>query len=1605
MTWRGPKGDTPPGEEDGASSRLAVARFALGRNAVATIAALLCVVSVSAGPALGATFTWTGEGNTETEGAFGSSWSNAENWGGTAPSSGSTLVFPELRGCRLPEACYQSVDNGLSVSGMTIGGYYNFPEGTGTGNPVQVGSGGISDTSTAGPAEIGFPITLTAPQTWSVAGIGAISLFRAVGGREGLTVHAANEGHIHLISGGFEVGPVFVTGANSNLSGSAAAGNGGLVASENVNAGNNEPTTVSHAVLDLGGFAYPPIAVSGGFLEVGGVPDQPAGVSGSIELSGESAFSGEYLGATGAVKLASASFTPPAPSCEQLRVGETRSLILGEGGLTGTFTNLANGQVLESHCSFSSEGQPPEGRLAPITARYDYTSTGLTETLLSVGGPPHGGALTAGELAGGGNNPSEFCVKCYIAKRLSFAQPVDVPTGNFWHEFTDFSIPGRGIPLHLSRTYNSGQASTTGPFGYGWSSSYTTALAFPDPAHVVVEQANGSQVQFEEQSGGTYRAPPRVTASLVHNSDGTWTLVRRHSETLDFDSSGRLTKEVDRNGYVTALAYSASGQLESVADSAGRKLTFSYEGNHVSSVSDPLGRITHYRYDEAGDLTDVIDVAGGDTHFTYDGSHRMLTMRTPDQASGVPGSTEAVVTNAYDSRGRVTEQTDQLGRTTKFAYSGEPLGEEGGSTAITDPKGNVIVQRYKFGELLSETRGYGTSQEATWSFEYDPATLGVTKITDPNGHSTTATFDGEGNTLTTTDALGRTTTDTYNAFNEPLSEKDPLGVTTTRVYDEHGNLLTVERPDTQEKTVQKTTYTYGDAAHPGDVTAMTTPEKKVWAYAYDTYGDRTSTTDPLKDKSTSTYNMIGWLETSVSPRGNAKGAKPELFTTHYNHNQFGQVTETTDPLGHKTTNEYDPDQNLTASTDGNGNTTRYTYDAADEQTEVHRADGTTLRTTYWPDGIVKEQIDGAGHATTYEYDALKRRVATIDPLGHATHYTYDGAENEISQTDPEGNVTTKEYDAANELIAIRYSDGKTPNVTGIEYDKDGQRTAMTDGSGKWSWTWDSLHRLTGVTEGNSGTVGYLYDLRNLPTLIAYPGGKFVARTYDSAGRLKTVTDWLGNTTKFSYDRDSDLTKETLPKASHIKDAFTFDDADRLSKILDKDETKTLFSATYGRDANGQLQSDTSAPTNEGGYGYTTLNQLCYAGKTSGQPCSSPPADASPFVYEAADNPTRHEQTTQSFNAADELCWTISPASSSHECTSPPSGATTYAYDLRGNRTSVTPASEPATSLGFDQEDRLSTYTRGTTAATYTYDGNGLRMSKTVNGATSSFVWDVGQGVPTVLSDGANLYIYGPGGAPLEQISGSTALWLHHDQLGSTRLLTNAAGEDVGADTFTPYGKVAASSGTASTPFLFAGQYRDSESGLYYLRARYYDPATGQFISRDPAAATTRAPYSYASNNSINTADPSGLAADNTVGAAPSPPSDAGPYCGYTQPENSAVPGTGQPTMVVNGVELEQIAPGSNAYIVIGPAPGFKWQPVDTFFGLNPLATRQEYGVSSGEMLSHGTDGYWHDVKGGGIVIPSADPSGLNNTIDGDLPPPSDNSSFGGNVLNFLSGVW
>jgi RHS repeat-associated protein len=1083
------------------------------------------------------------------------------------------------------------------------------------------------------------------------------------------------------------------------------------------------------------------------------------------------------------------------------------TLVINESGKgTALFVNTG---ILQKTAGISSAVEinfENFGSIREVVGKFTFKFPVVTESSTQFGGASSGSVNQLHALCG---------------------DPVSCATGNYSESQADLSVGGRGVGLDLTRTYNSQAAAegAHGTFGYGWTSSFCD--------HLVVEktikkatlfQANGATVPFVEGTGGSFTAPAWTQDMLSGTSEAGYTLTIPNQTKFKFSgSSGRLESVTDRNGNATTLTYNEAGHLETITDPASRKMTLTYNGEGlVESVKDPLGHVVKYTY-ESGNLATVTEPGEVTARwqFKYDGSHEITEM-----IDGRAGKT----VNEYNGAHQVISQKDPAERILMFEY--EPF-----HTKITNKTtGSVTDEHFTSNdEPYSITHGFGTASATTESFTYNEGGY-VTSVTDGNGHATKYGYNAGNDRTSQIDPNSSETKWTYDATHDVETMTTPKGETTTIKRDSHGNAETVSRPAPKE-TTQTTKYTYD--TH-GDVETMTDPLSRVWKYEYDTAGDRTAEIDPASDKRTWTYNEDSQEISTVSPRGNVTGGKPTEFTTKIERDAQGRPLIVTDQLGHTTKYAYDGNGNLETLTDGNGHKTTYTYNADNQPIKVKAPNGATTETEYDGAGRVLGQTDGNKHTTKYVRNAVGDVTEAIDPLGRKTIKEYDAAGNLKTLKDAAGRTTTYTYDPGNRLTEVSYSDVKT-HTAKYEYDADGDRTSMTDGTGTTSYTFDQLDRLTENKDGHGDKTSYEYDLANQQTKITYPNGKSVTRVFDKVGRLEKVTDWLSNVTKFAYDVDSDLTATTFPTGSTNVDKYAYNRADQMTEVKMAKGAETLASLVYTRDNVGQLKKATSkglpgVEVTE--YTYDENNRLTKAGATA-------------YEYDVANNPTKEGASTNTFDIASEL---------------EKGTGFTYTYDELGERTKTTPTTGPATTYGYDQAGNLISVERpkeGSTEAindTYVYDGNGLRTSQTISGSTNYLAWGYVSGdVQLLLADGTNSYIYGPNSLPIEQISsGGTVTYLHHDQQGSTRLLTGSTGTVTGSTTFDAYGSKTGSTGTTTTPLGYDAQYTSSDTGLIYLRARVYDPATAQFLSSDPLGPITREPYGYGGDNPVSYGDPTGL---------------------------------------------------------------------------------------------------------------------------------------------------
>jgi RHS repeat-associated protein len=1013
------------------------------------------------------------------------------------------------------------------------------------------------------------------------------------------------------------------------------------------------------------------------------------------------------------------------------------------------------------------------------------------------------------------------------------ADPVEAATGAFFESQTDIAVGGLGLGLILTRTYNAYAASDLGPFGYGWASPYSGRLDIEEEgAKITVEQADGSTVPFTADGKGGFKPAAWSKDTLTGNAESGYVFKGASQVEYRFAPSGALQAIIDRNGNETSLSYTEAGRLKAVEDPVGRKISFSYNGaGLVETAEDPMGHLVHYGY-EGQELVSVTlpGEEGPRWQFEYDPSHLMTKM-----IDGRGGET----VNEYDEAGRVISQTDPAERITTFEY-------DGFHTRMTNEATGAVTDFWfdSNNQPTSVTRGFGTEAATTDTFTYDEAGHNLTR-TDGNGHTTVFTYNAAGDRTSVTDPLEDKIEWEYNETHDVISETTPRGETTTIVRDAAGNPETVSRPAPGEAT-QTISFEFNGL---GQLEGMTDPLKRTWSFAYDADGNLEAESDPEGNTRSWSYDENSQVIGIVSPRGNQEGAEPVEFTTSIQRDPLGRPEKVVDPLGGKSEFVYDDNGNLEAETDANGHTTAFVYNPADELIETKKPNGAVLKTEYDGAGNVVAQIDGEGNATTYVRNVLGQPTEVIDPLERKTRQFFDRAGNLEAVLDPLERTTSYEYDAANRLREISYIDPATPDVN-FGYDEDGNLTQMVDGTGESTYVYDQLGRLEEATNGHGDSVSFEYDLAGQQRKIVYPNGKAVDRTFDGVGRLEAVTDWLGKTSAFEYDADSNLKAIHFPSTTGNIDEYTYDRAGRMSSAAFEKGKEPLAAIAYERDPLGQIEAMVSeglpGPEEET-YEYDENERLVKAGAES-------------FAYDKADNPIATPGSTNAFDKASQLETGTGVA---------------YEYNPMGERAKATPSAGPATNYTYNQAGSLTSVKRAAEGETpavdtsYAFDGAGLLALRTSGLTTQHMTWDQSAALPLLLNDGINSYIYGPNGLPITQINAEEEpTYLHHDQLGSTRMLTDPSGEAAATFTYTAYGALNAQTGTATTPLGYAGQYTDADTGLQYLRARFYDPMTAQFLTRDPIEAITGRPYVYGADSPLRYDDPAGLNPAAAAAAAP-----------------------------------------------------------------------------------------------------------------------------------------
>jgi RHS repeat-associated protein len=903
---------------------------------------------------------------------------------------------------------------------------------------------------------------------------------------------------------------------------------------------------------------------------------------------------------------------------------------------------------------------------------------------------------------------------------------------------------------------------------------------------------------------------------------------------VHFDSDGRVTQMVDRNGHAKTFEYDQSGLLVAVEADADR-ITFEYEGERLVQAQLSDGRSVSYRY-ENDLLVEVVDLRGNLETYSYD--HEGRVERVVDNAG------QLVVENTYDDDHRVVFQRDAFGASYHLEYLSEGAYDV---TIYADPLGNRQAYVYS-GERLVRTTD---ALDRTTTLRYDDD-LNLVEVVDAFGARTTASYDADGLPTRIEDALGNRTEMRWGPFETLTELVDADGARTAFTYDDQGNLSGIEGPDGAVVT-----YDYDDA--PGLVTQVTDPLGATTSFEYDSLGQFAAMVTATGSRTEVGYDEAGNVVTIVDPVGFADGNDPDDHTWTLEWDETGRVTQVIDPHGTSTAYTYDAMSRLTSVTDGNGSRIVYEYDARGRATEVIASDGTSTRYVYDVVGNLIQRIDATGAVTQYGYDEVGQLVGVVSPAFQRWTYDYDEVGNLVEIVTPEGLEGDAEadgrveitYDELGRPVSVGPSDA--PDVD-LEWSPTGRLTVVEDALGRETWSYDDAGRLVEVARGDDRiTYGHDAAGRLVERIV---DGAATTYGYDEDGRLTQVTsDDLS--AEYAYDAAGRMVESLFGNGARVQAAW--DRAGRLVKVTHQDgDLRLLESLTYAYDAAGNPR-EVRGIDEILRYRYDQLDRLVQSTVVS----RGTGAELAQWTYQYDDAGRRvaergpaDEVTLLRFSAGDQLR-EIEPADGS---------VLPIEYDDNGRRVAVGDER-----FVYDVLDRLIEHEVDGVTTEFVHDGLGRRVAEHVDGEpVKGYRWDPNalnyQLAALVGPDGDRQEMtLLPGVATLGISDGDVASYLHADGLGTTIATTTGDGSAGWRYGYEPFGAerfaTQLDDGAPGSALRFTGELLDEASGDYHLRLRQYDPTVGQFASLDPVGSFQHRPYSsvygYVDNRPTVWTDPSG----------------------------------------------------------------------------------------------------------------------------------------------------
>lgn len=1024
--------------------------------------------------------------------------------------------------------------------------------------------------------------------------------------------------------------------------------------------------------------------------------------------------------------------------------------------------------------------------------------------------------------------------------RAAVGHPIDVATGNQFHELEDYVLPGR-MPLVWSRRYSAvlRKSERIGIFGPSWSSPVEdqlfrdldgfallthlgeTKTAFDDPQAafdegavlrnlgafselrkdphtdgVIVTKWSAEEPDVERFCFVPSRIPDVYLLASREQPDG-------NAIDFSYDAAGRLSRLTQRReGRGLLLLYDARGQVTELrcvrrnplsTDPQGRRLwRYIYDASgFLREAIDELDQRCAYDYDEQGLLIREVMPGGMVYHFRYDEEGRCI------ESVGLDGFARTQL--RYDRHARITQVTNSLDHVTTYVYNARGQVEQ-----EISPLGNKRVSEYDdHGRIL--------------------------RSVSPSGHVMAYRYDEVGHRSAEIDPSGAATTYEYDAEHRLTAIVDPAGFRWERGFDARGFLSWIRDP-----LGQTTQFAHSPS---GDVIARHSPLGHRWLYDWDNEGNLTAVSDPQGATTRYAYDEEGLLSAIVEPprTPGQPGTKTELVR-----DPLGRVREVRFPDGSTRRFGHHPTDQVTQFVDENGEVTRWRYLACGFLAEELKPLGHRIQYEWSSEpGQLSAIVNERGERYSFEYDPEGRVVCEVDFGGRRSTYQYDRDGNVCATIDAANHKTTFRRGKRGELVNVSYHDG---SEVSLRYDVRGLLIEACNSDVTVTREYDPLGRL----HCEAQTVGQ--ERRE------------VRSEYDEGGRRKSRRSSLGYEVLFAWNPSDQLS--TLHPSGHKPLHFEYapDGSERARFVLGGARIESEY------DGRGRLTQKTAGPicTSQGrvpvggspavrrSYRYDPAGNLLeqhderwgttrYGYDRNGRITSRVDVGrwSETFEYDPTDNlravSEYRSDLRRRLQERSERLFSYRSGNQLERC-----GDTMYEYDAVGQ---LITKSEPSgtTRYEWNAQGMLARLCLPSGEVWhYTYDAFARRIEKRGPRSTTQFVWDGDVVLHEVnrsdTTDEVIHWEFEPGGfVPIGKIERSQTFLCVNELNGTPRELLDVDGNPAWSVALSTYGEATPHpeiTPNTTCPLRFQGQWFDEESGLHYNRYRYYSSSVAHYHSVD-----------------------------------------------------------------------------------------------------------------------------------------------------------------------------